>query len=177
MTVYRLPMELRDVNTDGRTLEGVVVPYDETSYLTPNPAGERVLRGAFSKSAKQRAGRVFLFRNHDHGHPVGRATAFADESDGLHGTFQIRESVLGDETLADVREGYLPGLSVGFRPLQTRAGAGGVTEVVEGQLMEVSLVPIGAYDSARVLALRAAELTPPPVHLGNPPPVLPGWLY
>lgn len=175
--MYRLPMELRDVNPDGRTLEGVVVPYDETSYLTPNPAGERVLRGAFTKSAKQRAGRVFLFRNHDHGHPVGRAVTFEDADDGLHGTFQIRESVLGDETLADVREGYLPALSVGFRALQTRAGVAGITEVVEAQLMEVSLVPMGAYDSARVLALRHADMSPPPVLLGAPPPVLPGWLY
>jgi len=176
--MYRLPMELRDVDSDGRTLEGVVVPYDETSYLTPNPAGERVLRGAFAKSAKQRGGRVFLFRGHDHGHPVGRAVTFSDEPDGLHGTFQIRTSLLGDETLADVREGYLPGMSVGFRPLQTRRGAAGETEVVEAQLMEVSLVAIGAYDSARVLALReAADVAPPPVWIGAPPPVMPGWLY
>jgi uncharacterized protein len=176
--MYRLPMELRGVDEDGRTLEGVVVPYDEVSYLTPNPAGERVLRGAFAKSAKQRAGRVFLFRGHDHGHPVGRATTFSDEPDGLHGTFQLRASVLGDETLADVKEGYLPGMSVGFRPLQTRRGSAGETEVVEAQLLEVSLVALGAYDSARVLALREASgVTPPPVLLGPPPPVMPGWIY
>jgi HK97 family phage prohead protease len=176
--MYRLNMELRDVNPDGRTLEGVVVPYDETSYLTPNPAGERVLRGAFAKSAKQRGGRVFLFRGHDHAHPVGRAVSFTDEPDGLHGTFTVRSSVLGDETLSDVREGYLPGMSVGFRPLQTRQGAAGETEVVEAQLMEVSLVAIGAYDGARVLALRHADYAyPPAVVLGNPPPVMPGWSY
>jgi HK97 family phage prohead protease len=89
------------------------------------------------------------------------------------------ESALGDETLNDVREGYLPAMSVGFRPVQTRRGTGGVTEVVEAQLVEVSLLPIGAYDGARVLALRsmhnvmhAPQPAPP-----NLSPTLPGWAY
>lgn len=177
--IQRLQMELRDVDDDARTLTGVVIPYDETSYLTPSPGGERVLRGAFTKSARQRGDKVLLFRQHDHTRPVGRAVTFTDETDGLHGTFRVRESVLGDETLADLREGYLPGLSVGFRPIQTRRGNDGATEVVEGALMEVSLVSIGAYDGARVLAVRSlynAVHAPQTIPL-NLSPILPGWAY
>jgi hypothetical protein len=88
--MFRLPMELRGADVDGRTVDGCVVPYDEISYLTPNPDGERVLRGAFTKSATQRGSKIFLFRGHDHAHPVGRAVTFTDEPDGLHGTFRIR---------------------------------------------------------------------------------------
>lgn len=128
------------VDTAGRIVEGVCVPSGELSYLTTNPAGERVLPGAFAGATKP--GRdVFLFRNHDHAHPIGRAVSFTEQSDGLHGVFHIRESVGGDETLADLKDAYLPGLPVGFRPTRVRRAAGGETEVVEAQLMEVSLVP------------------------------------
>jgi HK97 family phage prohead protease len=175
--VLILPMEIREFNDSGRTIEGICIPYDETSYLTPNPDGERVKRGAFTKSAEQRLGKIFLYVGHDHAHPIGRTTKFEDRADGLAATFHIRESVLGDQALTDVREGYLPGLSVGFRPLQARRASDGATEIVEGQLMEVSLVPIAAYDGARVLAVRTAwnathGLAAPAYNLA---PVVPGW--
>jgi HK97 family phage prohead protease len=176
---YTLPMEIREVDATGRMLDGVAVPYDEVSYFTPNPDGERVRRGAFTKSAQQRLGKIFLYRGHDHAHPVGRAVSFADEPDGLHASFHIRESVLGDETIADLKDGYLPGLSVGFRPLQTRRGSAGETEIIEGQLMECSLVPMAAYDGARVLALRSAwnlDHVPQPVAF-DLSPIVPGWVY
>lgn len=175
--MYQLPMELRGVDSDQRTIDGVCVPYDEISYLTPNPAGERVLRGAFAKSISQQASKVFLFRGHDHAHPVGRAVAFADQPDGLHGSFRVRSSQLGDEVLDDLREGYLPAMSIGFKPVQTRRGRNGETEVVEGMLKEVSLLPIGAYDGARVLALREALVINVATIEIDTSPTLPGWAY
>lgn len=176
--MHQLPMEVRGVDTDQRTVDGVCVPYDEVSFLTPNPRGERVLRGAFTKSTAQRADKIFLFRGHDHAHPVGRAVAFEDRPDGLYGSFQIRRSVLGDETISDLREGFLPAMSVGFRPVQVRRGKDGETEIVEGQLKEVSLLSIGAYEGARVLALREAYdvMHTPTVDL-DLSPVVPGWAY
>jgi HK97 family phage prohead protease len=178
--MFQLPMELRGVDGDGRTIDGVCVPYDEISYLTPNPAGERVMRGAFAKSVAQQAGKVFLFRGHDHAHPIGKAVRFEDRSDGLYGTFQVRRSALGDEALSDVAEGYLPAMSVGFKPVQARRGSNGETEIVEAQLKEVSLLPLGAYEGARVFAMRAAEaLHIPTIELSEIDlrPTLPGWLY
>lgn len=149
----------------GRIVEGICVPYDEISYLTPNPHGERVLKGAFAAAGQ--TGPVFLFRGHDHQHPLGKAVSFTDEPYGLVGRFVVRESPAGDEVLEDVRDGYLPAMSVGFKPMQVRRGAQGETEVVEGMLKEVSLLPVGAYDGAKVLALRAAAepsaKLPPPI--------------
>lgn len=178
--MFQLPMELRSVDSDGRTIDGVCVPYDEVSFLTPNPSGEIVMRGAFAKSVRQQADKVFLFRGHDHAHPVGKAISFDDRADGLYGTFRVRSSTLGDEVLDDVREGYLPAMSVGFKPMQTRRGRNGETQVVEAQLKEVSLLPLGAYEGAKVLALRQAEMMRTPiVELSeiDMTPALPGWLY
>jgi uncharacterized protein len=149
-----LAMEVRSVDLAARNIIGRCVPYDEVSYLTPHPSGERVIRGAFSKSISERAGRIFLYKGHDHDHPAGRATAFEEQPDGLVGTFNVRASTFGDEVLAEVEDGYLPGLSCGFRPIRTRRAKDGVIEVVEGALMEVSLVSIPSYDGAQVLALR-----------------------
>ena len=136
-----LAMEVRSVDVAARNIVGRCVPYDEVSLSHPPPSGERVLRGAFTKSIAQRAGKIFLYRCHDHSHPTGRAVSFEEQADGLVGTFEVRASTFGDEVLAEVQDGYLPGLSCGFRPLQIRRAKDGVREVVEGALMEVPWSP------------------------------------
>jgi hypothetical protein len=150
-------MEVRAVDMDERTITGVCVPYDEITYLVPDPSGERVIRGAFTKSLRQRADRVLLFRAHDHARAVARSRSFQDEDAGLVGVFHARASLIGDEALEEARDGYLPGMSVGFRAVQERRGQDGVREVVEASLLEVSLVTIPAYDGARVLSVRDAH--------------------
>jgi phage head maturation protease len=57
----------------------------------------------------------------------------------------------------------LDAFSVGFLPKRETRGADGAREVIEAQLHEVSLVPIGAYDGARVLAVRDAQPSRPAV--------------
>lgn len=145
-----LAMELRGADMDARTITGTVVPYDEVSYLVPDPSGERIARGAFAKSIRQRADRVPLFRNHEHGVMLGSSRSWADGADGLTAVFGVRPGQLGDEVLEEVRGGWLPGLSVGFRALTRARGQDGVTEVREAQLAEVSLVTIPAYEGALV---------------------------
>lgn len=152
-----LAMELRGVRMDQREIDGRVAPYDATSYLTPDPRGERILRGAFAKSIRQRETKVPLCRNHDHSRAVGMSKRWLDQPDGLLSTFGVRPGADGDAVLEDARDGYLPGLSVGFMPLVTRRGADGASEVAEAKLLEVSLVVIGAYDGAQVLAVRTAQ--------------------
>ena len=142
-----------NVNAPGRVIDLLAVPYGELSMLTQNPNGERVAFGAFADACREPS-KVFLFRGHDHNFPIGRAVALWEETDGLHGTFIVRESALGDEVLADVLDGYLPACSVGFKPTTVGRGQQGETVVMAGDLREVSLLPIGAYDSAKVLALR-----------------------
>ena len=172
-----LAMEIRSVDVAERTITGVCAPWDEVSYLVPDPGGERILRGAFSKSLAQRHDKVLLFRAHDHTRAIARSRQFTDDQAGLTGVFHARPSVAGDEALEEARDGYLPGMSVGFMPVQHRRGRDGVREVVEARLLEVSLVPIPAYEGARVLAVREAaagvEFPPLDVDLS---PILPAWM-
>jgi hypothetical protein len=148
-------LELRIPDRAERIVEGIVVPWDETSYMTPDPRGERFVAGSLTRSVAERGDRVKLFVTHDHDRAVGRALAWDTEHRaGLWGRFRIAETAAGDEVLGEVAEGMLDAFSIGFRPIRTRRGGDGAREVLEAALHETSLCPTGAYDGARVLAMR-----------------------
>lgn len=178
--MLELVMEIRDVQPTDRLMVGVVVPYDEISYLVPSPSGERIRRGAFAKSIRQRGGKIPLFRNHDHALKLGVSRKFTEDAAGLIGEFTILGGDRGDELLDDLRNGYLDKLSAGFKPLTAGRASDGVTEVKEGQLEEVSAVALAAYAGAAVLAVRNAQSVdellapfqnPPAVNLAPLPPI------
>lgn len=154
--ISKLAMELREVDDQRRQIVGIVAPYDEVTYLSPNPRGERVMRGAFAKSIAQRGGRIPLFRNHDHSRKLGVSAGWVDDDGGLVGTFDILPGPHGDELLDDCRNGCLDSLSAGFVPLVAPRGRDGVVQVREGRLHEVSVTALPAYQGAGLLAVREA---------------------
>jgi HK97 family phage prohead protease len=161
---------------------GQVAPYNETTYLTGDPRGERLMRGCFRASIEQRGTRIPLCLGHNHGEAaVGLSTRWQEDGDGLLGVFAVRPDERGDKVLADARDGYLPALSVGFAPIPSRSrrAPDGVIEHTEAALHEVSLVAVGAYGGARVLEVRSAQSlddllapfrNPPVVDLSPLPP-------
>lgn len=153
-----LVMEVRNVDEETRIVTGVAVPYDETSYLVPDPRGERVARGCFAKSIRENAHRIPLLVGHTHaGAAVGLSTRWDDDDGGLLGAFKIKAGRVGDETLEDVRTGHLPAMSVGFKPIEIKRGRDGVGIVTQARLLEVSLCAVGAYEGAQVVSVRAAQ--------------------
>lgn len=154
--MHELAMELRSVDEPQRLVVGVVVPYDELTYLTPDPRGERVKRGAFARSIAHRGDRIPVFRNHDRSLRMGVSRSFTESHDGLLGEFRINDGDPGDALLEEARSGYLGGLSAGFIPLDRGRSADGAAEVIEGKLEEVSLVGHPAY-AGSVLAVRNAQ--------------------
>jgi len=149
-------MELREVNEARREIVGVVAPYDEVSYLTPDPNGERMRRGCFAKSIEQRATKIPLLRRHDQALKLGSSREWRDDAGGLLGAFGVNPGDAGDALLADCRDGYLDGLSAGWIPLGRTRGRDGVSEITEAKLIEVSAVAVPAYEGA-VLAVRDAQ--------------------
>jgi len=173
MEITRMPMELRAIDTEERMITGVVAPYDETTFMVSDPGGERIKRRAFNRSISMVGSKVPLCVNHNHDSAVGMSRKWEDSDDGLVGHFHIRNNARGDEVLADAKEGYLSGLSVGFVPIDRKRAADGVMEVREARLYEVSLVLIGAYDGAKVLAARAADNVAELLRPFENPPALP----
>lgn len=152
-----LAMELREVNPSQRIVVGMVMPYDEISYLTPDPNGERVRRGAFARSIAHRAGKIPLLRAHDRSMTYGISRSFVEEAGGLIGTFGVHEGDRGDQLLEDCRTGYLGSMSVGMLPLDVKRAADGVQEIIEAKLIEASLLGLPAYEGAAMLAVRSAQ--------------------
>jgi hypothetical protein len=150
-------MEVRSLDASTRTLVGVAVPYGETTLLTSDPAGERFVPGAFARSIAHRGSKVPLLANHETERVMGYSTSFDDGDDALVGTFRVNDGDQGDALLADLRNGYYSGLSVGFVPLRSRRADDGVREHTEAKLVEVSTVGVPAYEGAGLLAVRSAQ--------------------
>ena len=143
-----------------RIITALAVPYDTPSEVTDSYGHyiERIARGAFG-DVERRTERVKVLRDHDVQRAVGRAVQLDSKSErGLLAQLRIARTPLGDESLALADDGVLD-LSICARPLQ-----GGdrwnsdASEVVRSSLWleEISLVPLPAYDDARVLAVRSA---------------------
>jgi HK97 family phage prohead protease len=150
-------MELREVDEAQRVIVGIVTPYDEISYLVPDPNGERIRRGAFGRSIAHRAAKVPLLRNHDRSTRLGVSRTFSEEAGGLLGEFVVNPGDPGDLLLEDCRNGYLDALSAGWLPLDAHRGTDGVREITEAKLVEVSVVAVPAYEGAAMLAVRNAQ--------------------
>ena len=168
-------IELRVADTSDRIVEGIVVPWDETSFLTPDPRGERFRSGSLTRTLKDTGDRVKLYRNHDHDTAVGRPVQWKSTDAGMWAQFRIAKTPAGDAVLNEIHEGMLDAFSVGFRPVRETRGADGAREVIEAKLHEVSITPMGAYDGARVLAVRTPNTTPavlPPMPVVNLSPLV-----
>lgn len=149
---------------DGRTIEGRAVPYGEVAEVV-DPNGHRYREGfeagAFRRAVRAAAARrepVLLYEHRDGMLDiVGPAVALEERSDGLYGAWRAIEGAVGDQALGLIREGILPGLSVGFRPLGPgRRGEDGTLWRTSCQLDEVSLTRAPAFTKALVMAVRSA---------------------
>lgn len=147
-------LELRDASGDGRTVVGVAVPYNEVTIHAPR-GPERFVPGVFKRSIEHRAGRpIKVLRNHDTAVPIGLGM-LQETPGGLLVEVRLADTDAGRAAASEVAEQMLDSFSVGFRAIRERVN-GGVRELLEAALAEVSLVPVPAYDGARVLAVRSA---------------------
>lgn len=97
---------------------------------------------------------------HDESDPlnwIGRTLSLTEQSDGLHGAWEVDETERGDWALQKVRTGQLLGLSIGAT-IQRSTLENDVRVRVAMRLNHVALVREAAYAEAMVLATRAAAL-------------------
>jgi hypothetical protein len=148
---------------EGRTLEGCCVPYGEAAQVRDNPDGPAYFEvfepGAFKRQINA-AARLELRYEHRDGLPdsVGVCRELHEESSGLYGVFAVHRGAFGDQALELVREGILPGFSIGFTDRYTHWKRTPEGTVVRRscQLHEISLVRTPAYKGAVITAQRSA---------------------
>jgi HK97 family phage prohead protease len=101
---------------------------------------------------------VKLLNQHDSRQPLGKATQFTEQEDGIYASFKVSRSNRGTEALILAEEGLQSGLSVGVEVIKSKQ-KGNVMFVSAAKLLEVSLVTEPAFKSAQVIDV-AAEETP-----------------
>jgi HK97 family phage prohead protease len=156
---------LVDVSYPRRTIELVVMPYDEAAVVPFDGrlVKETIARGAFD-GIERRANRVRVNRDHRPDRLVGKAITFHPRRpEGFVAEVRIANTELGNETLELADDGCLDA-SAGFMPLGDNAlewhGRDAYT-VRRAFLGHIALTPDPAYDGAKVLAVRAAvEVAP-----------------
>ncbi len=160
-TMRATPVDLEIRGADGRTLCGIVAPFNQPAKIVDYDGQyiETIDRGAFDRTISERGpARVKLLCQHDSKTlPIGRATTLRPEASGLYGELRVSETDLGEQVLTLVRDQALDGLSIGFRTIRERWSPDRkLRHLLEIRLDEISVVNFPAYETARVLAVRSA---------------------
>lgn len=154
---YRPDLQVRS-GGDGRTLYGIVVPYNAPTRIDTQLV-EQFARGAFNHQIGKPT-RVRLERRHFElgGTIIGAGTLMRDDAAGLYMELRASKTPVGDETVELVKDGALDQLSIAFEERQNRRLHGGVIERVKANLRAVAVVDEGgAYGELAVVAgVRAA---------------------
>ena len=117
----------------------------------PDRGGDVVKAGAFAASVKRGPKAVPLLWQHAPGRPIGRIDYLKEDKRGLRVIGRLSEGAAGREAAALLKEGAVRGLSFGYR---VRAAQGeGPRELVELELVEISLVTLPMQPRARVHAV------------------------
>jgi uncharacterized protein len=141
-----------ELRADGRTLVGTLVPYGQEARI--GKYTEKFVYGAFADAEP-----VPLLAVHNHENlPLGLTRSLTETPSGLEAELRVSQTTAGDEALTLVRDGALSGLSIGFLPITDKWNAmRTVVERIKAKLVEVSLTSFPAYESARIMALRADQ--------------------
>jgi hypothetical protein len=176
-------LALRDLQAVGhgrpyKYLEGRAVPYGEWATVHTGFGAflEQHRHGSFKRSTSpaRSASPLPLLLFHDNrSFPIGHAESWSHPGDGLHGVWKLNESAEAQRAAQAAEAGDLIGLSIGFNDSRPPAWEDGdpfsddpdelprVTRV-ESRLVEVSMTPTPAFESAEVTMVRSAWRPPVP---------------
>lgn len=135
---------------DERTHAALLIEGYASLFGVPDAGGDVVRAGAFSRSL-QRGARLPMLLQHRQGAIAGRWVRMVEDGRGLY----VRGLIESAAARAMVRAG-LTGLSIGFRPRLWNALRPDGRELVEVDLVEVSLVTSPMQARARFALLGAA---------------------
>ena len=152
--MLRFEMDVAVADLAARTIEGVVVPYNEVGQI--GGASYRFAPG----SVRAARARTPLLVDHDRGQPVGVLAELVDGAGGLVGRFSIDATPAGDTALVQAASGSRGSLSLGAELVSSSEAADGIVDVSEALLMEASLLALGAFAGATVTRVAAAAEEP-----------------
>ena len=152
-----------------RTITGIAVPWGVAATVSDGTP-VKFLRGAFDVNAKP----AKLIENHDMTQLRGTVTELVDAEDGLLFTARFAKTKAADEAIELVKAGAYDAVSVGAQPVKFKYDKEGTMVVSEARLLELSLVPYGAFEEAVITEIAASaeeeEIPTPAEEVGNTDP-------
>ena len=140
--------ELRAEGGDSRVVTGVAVRYGDEARL--GGFRERIARGALTLPDRK----ANLTMQHDRAMPLG-ILKWQDDEDALRFRVELTDGARQDQARQDVRSGLVRGASLEFKPtkeklLETDETLGPLFEILEAQVVRLSLVDDGAYPQSAI---------------------------
>jgi HK97 family phage prohead protease len=144
-----------DASADGeptRQITGLAVPWNVKATLS---GGESVvfLEGSLPEDGPMPK----LLEYHDDTRIIGRVTERVSTADGMMFVAKLSATRAADDALALLADGALDSVSVGAVPTKFKRLADGTLEVSEAKFVELSVVSVGAYESAQVYSVAASS--------------------
>lgn len=141
---------------------GVIQGY-ASLFGQQDQGGDVVMPGAYKASLARIAaeGRtVKMLWQHDPSHPIGVWDEVREDAKGLFVKGRLLTDVeKGKEAAALLSAGAIDGMSIGYRTVSASRGAKGERLLEELELWEVSIVTFPMLPTARVDAVKAAEMS------------------
>ncbi|MBX9464104.1 MAG: phage major capsid protein [Aquamicrobium sp.] len=134
---------------DAGTITGLAWPFG-----SPDSAGDVIHKGAFSIAPAM----PILFE-HDAGTAIGHWEAVTETDAGLEakGRLYLESVPRAREVHTRLRSGRVSGLSIGFRPAETKSRPGGGRDIYALRVCEISIVANPSHPGARVLNVKSAD--------------------
>ena len=140
-----------------RTLAGVALEYGVDAVVSDGQT-VRFEKGSLPLEGKKP--KMYLY--HDSTQPIGVVTAREEVGNYVMFEAKISETALGIASLQLAMDGVLDSLSVGAVPIEFSFDEAGTMIVTKAEWQELSLLPYGAFEAAKVERVAAS------IHQNNP---------
>jgi HK97 family phage prohead protease len=151
--------EHKSIGLQFKAEEGGVISGYASRFGELDKGNDIVMPGAY-KSSLMGGQKIKMLWQHDPSQPIGVWDEVKEDETGLFVRGRILETVeRGREAKALVDAGAIDGLSIGYRTKRARKDAQGNRLLDELELWEVSLVTFPMQETARIDAVKAAEMT------------------
>ena len=136
-----------------RTITGVAVPWYPVSATVSS--GEKVSfkRGAFDLNAKP----AKLIEGHDMSKMLGVVNAVVDSDEGLLFEATFARVPAAETVIELIKAGAYDAVSVGAIPVKFKYDKDGTMVVSQANLMELSVVPYGAFSDSVITEIAASQ--------------------
>jgi HK97 family phage prohead protease len=156
-------LEWKSVQIDVKAASSGLIEGYASRFGQIDQGGDMVVRGAYSASLMTKASngiKIKMLWQHDPSQPIGVWDALSEDETGLYVKGRLLPSVAKAKEVQElVESGAVDGLSIGYKTIRSERGQKGERILKELDLWEVSVVTFPMQQSARIDAIKAADMS------------------